>query len=181
VTTNISSYDQQAIDFLAATDTTFESSFLRNGKYFPSDKEPRDIYQITLRRGNREYKFNFGQSISDSGFYYTKGRSKYPLPANLLSKKRNEIGYYIKQKIDWDFLNNSKSDIIHYPIAPNAYSVLACLQKYDVGTFENFCSEFGYDTDSKTAEKTYLAVKDEYLNVCRLFTNQEIELLQEIN
>ena len=65
--------------------------------------------------------------------------------------------------------------------SPNSYDVLACLTKYDPGNFENFCSDFGYDTDSKKAEKTYLAVKDEYLNVTRLFTDSEIEILNEIN
>ena len=63
---------------------------------------------------------------------------------------------------------------------PTAYAVLSCLQKYDAGTFENFCSEFGYDTDSRTAEKIYKAVCKEYDNVCKLWTDQEIEELQEI-
>jgi hypothetical protein len=43
---------------------------------------------------------------------------------------------------------------------PTAYDILTCLQ-LDVwsvtnnGSFEDFCSEFGYDTDSRKAEKTY--------------------------
>lgn len=64
---------------------------------------------------------------------------------------------------------------------PTAYNVLACLTKYDVGTFENFCSEFGYDTDSRKAYKTYKAVLREWKNVERLWTPEQIELLQEIN
>ena len=63
---------------------------------------------------------------------------------------------------------------------PTSYDVLSCLQKYDVGTFEDFCSEFGYDTDSRKAEKTYKAVCKEFANVQRFFTNDEIEQLQEI-
>ena len=63
---------------------------------------------------------------------------------------------------------------------PTAYDVLACLTKYDVGSFEDFCSEFGYDTDSRTAEKTYFAVVKEYNEVKRLWNEKEIEALQEI-
>lgn len=63
---------------------------------------------------------------------------------------------------------------------PTNYDILSCLQKYDLGTFENFCSEFGYSEDSRTAEKTYHAVCKEYDNVCKIWSDKEIEELQEI-
>lgn len=63
---------------------------------------------------------------------------------------------------------------------PTMYDVLACLQKYDVGTFEDFCREFGYDQDSRTAERVYKAVQREYKNIKRLFSSEELELLAEI-
>lgn len=63
---------------------------------------------------------------------------------------------------------------------PTMYDILACLQKYDVGSFEDFCSEFGYDTDSRTAEKTYKAVCKEFEAVDRLFSDV-IEELSEIS
>jgi len=64
---------------------------------------------------------------------------------------------------------------------PAAYDVLACLQKYEIDTFDNFCGEFCYETDSRKAYKTYKAVKREWENIDKLFTGEEIELLQEIN
>lgn len=63
---------------------------------------------------------------------------------------------------------------------PTAYDVLACLTKYEPGTFENFCEDFGYDTDSRKAEKIYKAVCKEFENVSKLFTPEEIEQLAEI-
>jgi len=63
--------------------------------------------------------------------------------------------------------------------APEVYDVLASVTKYDVGSFEDFCSEFGYDTDSRKAEKTYKAVLKEFKNVDRLFSDV-IEQLSEI-
>jgi hypothetical protein len=62
---------------------------------------------------------------------------------------------------------------------PSIYDILTCLQKYDVGDFENFCSEFGYDTDSRKAEGIYKAVCKEFEAVERLFSDV-IEELQEI-
>jgi hypothetical protein len=62
---------------------------------------------------------------------------------------------------------------------PTAYDVLACIQKYDVGNFEDFCADFGYDTDSRKAKKTYHAVLKEFQNVNYLFSDV-IEKLQEI-
>lgn len=59
------------------------------------------------------------------------------------------------------------------PEQPTAYDILACLQWYEVGTFEDFCSEFGYDTDSRKAEATWIAVADQYRNLCRVFPSQE--------
>lgn len=64
---------------------------------------------------------------------------------------------------------------------PTAYDVLACLTKYDPGTFENFCGDFGYDTDSRKAFKTYKAVIREYKNLERLYSEAELEQLREIN
>jgi len=64
---------------------------------------------------------------------------------------------------------------------PVAYDLLACLTKYEVGTFENFCSEYGYDTDSRQAEKTYHSVVREWRKVSNFFTAGELAELQEIS
>lgn len=64
---------------------------------------------------------------------------------------------------------------------PTAYDVLSCLTKYDPGTFENFCGDFGYDIDSRKAYKTYKAVMKEWKNIELLFTPEQLEQLAEIN
>lgn len=65
--------------------------------------------------------------------------------------------------------------------APTEYDVLAALTKYDPENFNNFCSEYGYDTDSRKAEKIYKAVQKEYNNIIRLFGEDEtIEELRNI-
>ena len=58
---------------------------------------------------------------------------------------------------------------------PTAYDVLACLTKYDVGTLEEFCAEFGYeifdDYGRRNAEtyRIYRAVTAEYRHVLEMF------------
>lgn len=174
MTTQISNYEQQAIDFLQSTGTTFSATFLKNSKHFDNDKEVRDIYMIELKRGSRKYTFNFGQSIMDSQYYQDsiQGRT-YTLSGDC------RTGNYKIHDIH-KYLSGSQKLTLVKGIAPNAYDVLASLTKYDCGTFEDFCSEFGYDTDSKSAEKTYNAVVKEYQMVCALWNDTEIEQLQEI-
>jgi len=62
-----------------------------------------------------------------------------------------------------------------------AYDVLASLTKSEPGTFEEFCSDFGYDTDSRRAEDTWRAVTEEWIKAKRFFTAKELEAAQEIS
>lgn len=66
-------------------------------------------------------------------------------------------------------------------LQPSAYDLLACLTKYDPGTFENFCSDYGYDPDSRKAEKIYHSVVKEWNDISSLFNEKELSLLSEIN
>jgi len=52
--------------------------------------------------------------------------------------------------------------------APSMYEVLAALQKYDVGSYNDFLSEFGYERDP-SSKKIYAAVCKEYKAIERLF------------
>ena len=62
---------------------------------------------------------------------------------------------------------------------PTMYDILTCLTKHNPETFEDFCSEYGYNEDSIKALKTYKAVQREFNGVNRLF-NDILEELQEI-
>jgi len=72
-------------------------------------------------------------------------------------------------------------------ITPSEYDLLACLQKYDIGTIEEFCNEFDYNLETDSIKEmnyiqdTYKAVKEEFDDLRYFFTHEEIEILQEIN
>jgi hypothetical protein len=63
---------------------------------------------------------------------------------------------------------------------PTAYDVLACIAKSEPGTFENFCGDFGYSTDSIKATKIYRAVCRQYKAYCRIFDADQRAWLEEI-
>lgn len=247
-TETVNTYEQQANDFLTATNTTFKSEFLKFGYHFTDDKHKRNIFKITLSNDRHTYSFDFGSSLHDSlknsndviyekeiDFFYgikyeglkreylsysakinidtfkdawSKGGNnvfnllidkkkatevyneyvkvntgKYSALKNILplSEWLQNLQYAITRKGGELSQKNFGEGIQAQEIShPNAYDILTCLQEYDTGTFENFCSEFGYDTDSRSAEKTYNAVCEEWENVSKLFTTEQIEQLQEI-
>lgn len=79
----------------------------------------------------------------------------------------------------WDSIYNTEQGI-----EPTEYDILACLEKYDVGTIDDFVHEFGYEVnewaDVKRIQNIYNAVKRQYKSLCRCFTEEQIEAMQEI-
>ena len=172
-------YEKQAEDFLTKTGCKMTITFKENRKYFPDDKETRDVYEVEIVRGSRKWNFEFGNSIADSEFVAVYGKCRYKIPSEMRTKEKREVIRYVHNNLQSDFLGIGTDKIV-MPKAPSKYSVLACLTKYDPESFEDFCSEFGYDTDSKKADKIYEGVKEEWLNVCRIWNDSEIEELCEI-
>ena len=177
-------YNKQANDFLRKTGATIKINFSHNGKHFGDDKQNRDIYKITISKGSRSFNFNFGQSIAKSGLKLQMGKKEIlielPETNKHLGLKKNETALrcWIKNHIDFNIL---PSDQITYSEEPTNYDILACIHKYDVGSFEDFCGDFGYNIDSIQAEKTYKAVCEEYEKLCTIFTDEEMELMRHIN
>jgi len=163
-----SEYEQQAKIFLEKTGTEFKAVFLKHDKHFVDDNDTRDIYEITLTRGERTFTFTFGQSINCSGKYWKFGQYKRGISHGVGKNKIKPL-----PMSEWD-KNKDFSE-------PTPYDVLAALTHYDPETFENFCREYGYDEDSRKAEKIYEAVKNEYQNLQILFTESELAALREIS
>lgn len=64
---------------------------------------------------------------------------------------------------------------------PTAYDILACLDIFSDGnSFEDFCSNYGYETDSRKALKTYKAVMEQTEDLKRVFSLEQLEELNEI-
>ena len=114
-----------------------------------------------------EYLFEDKNKLWNDNVYRNVYRASIKTPLGIMSVKF------------WDSAYNTKNNI-----EPTEYDILACLQKYELGSLEDFASEFGYDLDDAenrwTTKPIYKAVCREYEKVCRCFTSEQIELLQEI-
>lgn len=175
-------YEIQAETFLNEAGIVFEHRFLFHGPHWEGEKDFRDVYDLFLTRNGKEHSpivFRFGQSIANSGDYARRLGSAKLLPKSQL--KAESIASHNDPSSDDRLLDCGFKYKAVKRKAPTAYDLLASITKYDPDTFENFCSEFGYDTDSRKAEKTYFAVQEEWNKVRKFFTTEELEKLREIN
>lgn len=72
----------------------------------------------------------------------------------------------------WNSLNDSQARK-----SPSEYDVLACASSdlYCPADFDDFCAEYGYDTDSRKAEKTFKACRAKSERLQRIFDGEEIQ------
>lgn len=170
---NENEYTKQANDFLKKANATIEIDCVGlaiNQEW--EEKKLRNLYKVTLSTPRGSMIFNFWDSI-----YNTK-----------IKKMSLEEYAEKKYKCRFNFLNYSDKIRAQKELKekkaeaqPTAYDVLACITKSDPGTFENFCFEYGYNEDSRTAERIYFAAQKEYSQLARIFSQQQLEEMQEIN
>jgi hypothetical protein len=108
-------------------------------------------YQVTLSRARKSITFDYWNSYRDE-------------ENGVLGEPRTR---------DRAFVVRRKPRI-------TAYDLLACLTKHDPESFDVFCSEYGYGTDSMKALETYRAVCEEWRKVSGFFTAAEVEQLREV-
>ena len=160
-------YQKQAIDFLQKYKIQISIEFESTRKYFSDDKVKRDVYNIVLIKENKKFEFNFGASIDSTE------KRRIALNANYSDFRDNK-----------KYSKFSRNELLKQA-TPTAYDVLACLQKYEIGDLDDFLNEFGYEIkkpgDLRKFQKIHLAVCDEWHNVSRFFTTQELNELREIN
>ena len=165
-------YHKQAQEFADKFGVTMETKYLghypRLGDYAVAN------FQITLKRNTRSYTFTYSASLHDS-WRHQRCESTLTrrdgIPTKLSTKNWPRTGFITEVGLYTLFPKVPKLTM---------YDVLACLTKYDPGTHEEFCSDFGYDTDSRKGLEIYIAVQEEWRNVDRLF-HDCFDELSEIN
>ena len=124
-----------------------------------------------LEKSNARMEIEFVGRMKNDAWNDKESRNKYKV--TIATPKGTMVFPF------WDSLMNTQNGE-----HPRAYSILACLEKYDVGTIDDFVSEFGYEvhkwSDVKRIEGIYNAVVKEYKNLCRLFTPEQMDMLREI-
>lgn len=179
-------YQQQALDFLAKTTTKITCEFVENNYHFAQDTDTRDIYNVTIERGSRKFQVRFGQSIVNSTHILdTHTRRTYSMTGKGISNCNWKLDVEhilpkLQSGVGEGYVSNADGHTLVKGTAPTEYDILTCIQKYDPSTFENFCDEFGFSTDSISATKIYEACVKEWNGVQSIWNDEEIELLQEI-
>lgn len=169
-------YKKQAEDFCEKHGIIVTFKKLGTLPYFDSDKKEvnkkytiyRDVFEVTIARkdGSNSFTIQFGDSernteLRNATWMTGDGRPNY--------------------KIQNQFERATAFERAKKDCKPHAYDILACITKNDPEDFENFCSNFGYDTDSRSAFKTYQDVQVEWKKVEKFFTEEELQELWDIN
>jgi hypothetical protein len=178
-------YQRQAEEFLARHGLTFTAELAKDQSAPPwsSDAKPieyreRNLYQrdpsgphyrialrhgdkwqITISRGSSKLSFEFWSSIAD---------------------RAARMGYAAQNMYGkgWEKFKRPDRDR-----KPTAYDVLSRISN-DANTpaeFDDFCAEFGYDTDSRKVEDMHKRCVTFALKLRQFFTAEELSELQEIN
>ena len=166
-------YAKQANEFLKKANATIKIEFvgLAINKEW-KEKDKRNLYEITLTTPGGSMVFDFWDSIRNTEI---KEMTIETYAEKSYKRRFDCLSYSEKVKAQKELKEKKAA------AQPTAYDILACITKYDPGTFAEFCSEFGYDEDSRTAERIYFAVQKEYSQLARIFTPEQLEEMQEIN
>jgi hypothetical protein len=169
----MSEYQQQALDFLKACNATMEINFIgvETNMNWNEDTK-RNKYRFTITTPKGKMSGDFWDSIMNT-------------QTTLMT-----VNDFIK-KFGWKFPSyystssfQKKLKELKATAVPTPYDILACLQKYEVGTMNDFFDEFGYEVHSAddmfAFMNTYNAVVKEYRDLCRIFTEEQMEMLREI-
>lgn len=183
-------YQKQALDFLTRHNLEFRAVLVGDDcpPFCEDVARDRDMdkvnvfprkthihgrhYRCTISGANRGHvSFDFWNSYADS----EENAFNYGLGALLISG-RSDL-YWDKYREGRKYPGRPR---LRKPLTVQPYDLLSCIQKSDVGTFHNFCGDFGYDEDSRKAEQVYIAVCKEYQKVQKFFTVPELEELLDI-
>ncbi len=178
-------YDKQSQDFLDRANVSFavvligsDCPMFCEDKGKGKDLDKVDTYPRKSHIHGKHYRATFGRvNIDAQNANHKTGTFTVDYWNSYADEEHNKLGSpaYRNGETGIMFLGSRNKKRTVKP-----YDVLTCVQKSDPGTFEDFCADFGYDNDSRKAERVYRAVVEEWRKVRSFFTEAEIEALQEI-
>lgn len=115
---------------------------------------PNRTWKVRIDRNGKSISFEFHDSVAS----YMAEATRFPG-----QHRRDNFTGRIENVWQWEDL---------------AYSILCCVGSdglLEVSSYENFCLELGYDTDSRKALELYLACQEQSGKIHKLFTDEELE------
>lgn len=192
MTHSINSIDLAVAKFLEENKISYEFHYAGEGK----DKDwEYDIFMVSFKdskgtKKNFEFKTGIGHRInvdvkkSNFGIMPIKEQQFIKELKELLKVKTGSPVHFKLSDIKTIRSPYGKPyHAVAYAVAPTQASVLYCLissiEALDQ-SLEDWAGYFGYDIDSREAERIYFACKDEAIKLKAVFTNKQIEELQEL-
>jgi hypothetical protein len=124
-------------------------------------------WKINISRGGHKMRCDYSQGIA----YCPSYKQGYQSPET-------------SEALDWEVENGrhygKNAEIALPPLEDVLYSLVMDYSVLDSGNFEEWADEYGYNKDSKAAERTYLACKDNSLMLRIIFGEDNIKKLQEL-
>ena len=174
-------YEHFKINFIGLD---FEVKLLDNEAVFPNSKDNKKIeqFKVILTHKERIINFNFYNSIMEREISKNLKLNLEQYPKGIL--KIRDFRAYMKKQMwgGYDKVKNLKelTETRIYYLLYGIINSFAMDRTTETDNFKFFCDNFGYDEDSRKAEKIYKAVLEEYKNVKMLWTDEEIKKLAEI-
>lgn len=166
-------YVKQAKDFLSKANATMTIEFIGCDvpTHWKGETARHNHYKFTITTPRGKMEDDFWDSVHNTELSLMSFDNFCCKKYHMHEKDMFPVEKIKAQKL-W-------KEQVKYAI-PTEYDILACLETYVPNTFEDFCWEFGYDTDSISAMKTYLACQKQWAKIRKIFTEEQIEELAEI-
>jgi hypothetical protein len=157
-------------------------------EYKPTDRNPvmdddewskeAAHWRVTLKCGDRSMSLVYSKGSGLRVWHRRYGGSDYGRPEGAIPGQ--------KARLPWNPSTYDKRAFMAWtdPEPPTVAEVLDNLASGASSadqSFEDWCSDFGYDTDSRKAERTYSAVREQTFSLRKLLGHRDFEaLLQNV-
>lgn len=111
-------YEKNAIEFCEKHGVEIKITYNSTGAYFLGEKEKRDIYDVLIVRGEKQFKFTFGDSIFNTNkrrnAIQNYKRPLTPTKYSILScLTKNDVGDFDDFISIYDYSFNNERDYIN--------------------------------------------------------------------
>ncbi len=148
-----------------------------SGVFIPHSQS-RNRKKVRLTEKCLNWKVNISRGVHKMKVDYAQGLAYCP------SYRQGAMSAQLADDLDFEVENGrhaGQNKEIKLPELEDVlYSLISDYSVLDHPTFESWCEEYGYDFDSRTAEKTYKATKENALMLKVVLGDENINMLREL-
>jgi hypothetical protein len=155
----------------------------RNAKENPKVDDMSINWKVTLKRGNQglttDYMQGIGHLPEGIKLQFNDKKTIAKVEPIKYACETGKIGYY--SDISNCVMSSPSKKTLKQPLLIDVlYSLLLDAEVLDYSSFEDWADEMGFDPDSRKDEKVYNACMKIALQMRKLFSDNDIEILREL-